>query len=397
MYSLAYAEWTPAEFWAAVGTLLKGQSNEGSALDALSIRLSALAGENPVLPVSRGRVALEMALQALAERHPFRDEVIVPGYICPSVIDAIEACGLKSVAADVGYDLNLDPAQTKRCLSSRSLAVVAAHMYGAPAQIADLEQICAQAGVSLVDDAAQVLGVDVDGRALGSFGEFGILSFSQSKTVVVGIGDAGGALIVNDPTLLPAIRRKWESLPPPSYNSADLASFVWRALMQPHSARVAYYAEKISRRYFGRNWRAAYRFRPRRLANTLASAALCQLDSLSVRIRGRIRVAQAYNSRLQQRGGPYLPQYMPARYLTRVMVLLPKGCDRENLRRALDGRGIQTRISYRLRTSLISNLPVTTDIAPRLLELPSNSRMSTETIEVISKSLNELVPQFSPA
>lgn len=389
MQLLVFAEWTRAEVAGAAGALLRGQAVNGPALQVLRRRLSTFFGDHPIFLLSRGRVALEVALAAFAERRPLRDEVIFPAYICPSVLDAIGACGLRPVAADVGADLNLDPGGLRQRLSARTLAVVAAHMYGAPAAIAEIEAICAEAGVFLVDDAAQVVGVVVEGRPLGTFGSCGLLSFSQSKTVVAGIGDAGGVLIGNDPDLSAALRRRCEALPPAEYGAADFLRSVAKVPLQGRAAALRYYAARIGSVLSRRAETQAYRYRPQRMANTLAAVALHQLDSLPRRLAGRTRVAQAYAERLADPDGPTLPQYAPGRYLTRVLALLPPGCDAVRARPALARRGVQTRRAYPLDPATTADIAGVAERAARLIEIPSHSAMPETAVAEIAAALTQ--------
>jgi dTDP-4-amino-4,6-dideoxygalactose transaminase len=385
MHRLYFAEWTRAEVGAALAALTARQAVDGPALAALRSRLGVLLGR-PVFLVGRGRTALEIALQEFAERRPLRDEVVFPAYTCPAVIDGIRACGLRPVAADVGTDLNLDPAGLRRRLSSRTLAVVAAHMYAAPAAILDIEAICAAADVFLLDDAAQVVGVDVGGRPLGTFGACGLLSFSQSKTVVAGIGDAGGVLIVNEPGLSGGLQRRCEALPPQSYGAMDFLRALAEVPLQGRAAATRYYAGRLRGLLSAGSQRGCYRYRPYRMANALAAVALQQLDSLPTRLLGRIRVAQAYAERLSAADGPSLAQCAPGRYLSRVLVRLPPGCDPLSAGAALAERGVQTRRGYPVAAGLASEQPAAAAAAARLIEIPSHSAMPEEAVAEIAQA-----------
>jgi dTDP-4-amino-4,6-dideoxygalactose transaminase len=389
MHRLAFGEWTRAELGAALAALLARQTIDGPALAVLRTRLAALLGDRPLFLLSRGRVALEIALATFAERRPLCSEVVFPAYICPSVIDAIRACRLSPVAAEVGADLNLDPGRLRERLSARTLAVVTAHMYAAPAAIAEIEAICAGAGVFLVDDAAQVVGIAAEGRPLGTFGNCGLLSFSQSKTVVAGIGDAGGVLIANDPELSGALRRRCEALPPGEYGAADFLRSVAEVPLQGRAMATRYYAARLGGILYRPEGGSGYRYRPRQMPNALAAVALRQLDSLPRRLAGRARAARAYADRLADPDGPTLPQYAPGLYLTRVLALLPPGLDAIRARSVLAARGIQTRASYPLDAALTADIDGIAERAARLVEIPSHSTMDEATVTQIAAALRQ--------
>lgn len=380
MERLRFAEWTSAEYNAVIRAILSGRAESGHHVSSLNERISAMFDGRPILLLDRGRTALETALRSFSYLNPGRNEVIFPAYICPAVVQAIERIGLKPVAVDVGPDLNIDLTDLQRHLSPRTLAVVAAHMYGAPAEIKAIEKICAEARVYLVDDAAQVVGVLADERPLGSFGTCGILSFSQSKTIVAGMGRAGGALIVNDVSLLSTMRSFCCDLSPPIYKLSDLSNFLWHGILQGRMERWKWYLARARGGTRQGTGSSCSRRDPCGMANALAAAALCQLDSLASRIDGRILVLERFAGRLQHVSGLTLPQYVPGRYLTRVVLLLQKNIERRRLKEALAERGVQTRLGYVGHPRYVSRSSYAAEVIPRLMEIPSHSRMSDEAI-----------------
>lgn len=143
---------------------------------------------------SSGKAALWLALSAMHRERPDRDEVIIPDYTCWTVPSAVVRAGLKVKPVDVeAHTLGLDPNCVKAAITDETLAVVAPHLFGVPSRIDELELICRERQVFLIDDAAQALGATVDGRAAGSFGDAGVLSFGRGKNITTGNG--GAALI----------------------------------------------------------------------------------------------------------------------------------------------------------------------------------------------------------
>jgi dTDP-4-amino-4,6-dideoxygalactose transaminase len=391
VHRIVYAEWGAAEYRAALGCLLRGRASIGDAAAELTSRLEALYPGSTVMLVNRGRFALRLALQAFSRLRPGKTEVVYPAYICASVIDAIVGAELVPVPADIGPDLNMGVAQAERAIGPRTLAVIAVHLYGSPAPIAELEQLTRSRGIFLVDDAAAVAGVAADnGRMLGGCGDAGVLSFTGSKSIVAGGFNAGGVLLVNDPDLAPAMRRQWEQLPGARYSLADFLRFLRDQQFEPYTEKAAYYWIEALRRL------RLNSERPRgvaatRMPNLSASVALQQLASLPQRIAGRIRVAESFARHLRDVPAVALPQYRPGRYLTRIIVRLPDGADRAPLRRALAQRGVATRRGYSLDLRYGSDFPLTLELAPRLLELPSHSRLDEAAIREICAALRESV------
>ena len=168
MHRLHYAEWGAREWIAAIDAVVAARVHRGPHLAIVGAHLNDIVGNRPIHLVNAGRNAIRLALDAFRKARPRLDRVVVPGYICPSVVDAVLACGLVPVGADIGADLNVRPDSVLEAIDDRTLAVICPHMYGCPAPIATIEHICRDAGVFLIDDSAQVLGVRVDGRPLGT-------------------------------------------------------------------------------------------------------------------------------------------------------------------------------------------------------------------------------------
>ena len=133
----------------------------------------------------RGRWALAHCIQS-GKIH----NILIPSYICSSILD-----GLKKGGVDWGYydldcrDLNADCESIRHRLSEKKYdAVLVASMYGNPAAMTEIEEICKMHSVLLIDDAAQSFGAKLDGRSIGSFGDYGFLSFSPGKPTVAHMG-----------------------------------------------------------------------------------------------------------------------------------------------------------------------------------------------------------------
>lgn len=150
--------------------------------------------------------ALEMAAMLL-DCGP-GDEVIVPSYTFTSTAAAFLRTGASVVFADVDPDtMMLDPADVAARITARTRAVCVVHYAGAPAPIEALGALCSNHGIALVEDAAQGLHARVGDRWLGTFGRLAAFSFHETKNIHCGLG---GALLVNDATLVERAEHVWE-------------------------------------------------------------------------------------------------------------------------------------------------------------------------------------------
>jgi len=87
----------------------------------------------------------------------------------------------------------------------KAKAVVVVHLYGTPAKMDEIMEICRENGAALIEDAAEGLGGEYKGKKLGSFGDFGILSFNGNKIITT---SGGGMLVGNDTDKLATVL-KW--------------------------------------------------------------------------------------------------------------------------------------------------------------------------------------------
>ncbi|WP_422420022.1 dTDP-4-amino-4,6-dideoxygalactose transaminase [Pseudomonas sp. GZD-222] len=142
--------------------------------------------------------ALEMAA-LLLDIQP-GDEIIMPAYTFVSTANAFVLRGGVPVFVDIREDtLNLDERLIEAAITSRTRAIVPVHYAGVACEMDAIMAIAARHGLKVVEDAAQGIMASYKGRALGSIGDLGAYSFHETKNVISG---EGGALLVNDPTLV---------------------------------------------------------------------------------------------------------------------------------------------------------------------------------------------------
>jgi dTDP-4-amino-4,6-dideoxygalactose transaminase len=103
--------------------------------------------------------------------------------------------------------LNLDPDAVSAALTTKTKALVPVHYAGVACDMTRLMAIANQAGIAVLEDAAQAIGSSHHGRPLGSFGGAAALSFHETKNVISG---EGGALLVNDPAWAARAEIIWE-------------------------------------------------------------------------------------------------------------------------------------------------------------------------------------------
>ena len=141
--------------------------------------------------------ALEMCA-ILADIQP-GDEVIMPSYTFVSTANAFVLRGGVPVFVDIRSDtLNIDERLIEPAITSRTKAIVPVHYAGVGCEMDTIMDIALHHKLVVIEDAAQGVMATYKGRALGSIGHLGALSFHETKNITSG---EGGALLVNDPIL----------------------------------------------------------------------------------------------------------------------------------------------------------------------------------------------------
>ena len=136
--------------------------------------------------------ALELSA-LLADIRP-GDEVICPSYTFISTANAFVLRGAKIVFVDIRPDtMNLDERKIEAALTPRTRAIVPVHYAGVACEMDEIMRIADTHRLIIVEDTAQGIFSSYKGRALGTIGAFGCLSFHETKNISMG---EGGAILI---------------------------------------------------------------------------------------------------------------------------------------------------------------------------------------------------------
>ena len=123
------------------------------------------------------------------------DEVIVPDVTWIASAAPINYVGATPVFADIDPETwCLSPDHFKNCITERTKAVIPVDLYGGMPDMDPISEIAAQHGIHVIEDAAEAIGSEYQGRRAGSLGDTGVFSFHGSKTLTTG---EGGMLVTN--------------------------------------------------------------------------------------------------------------------------------------------------------------------------------------------------------
>lgn len=186
------------ELWYIAQAHAQGQlAGEGNFTRLCQGWLEARTGSRRALLTHSCTAALEIAA-VLADVGP-GDEVIMPSYTFVSTANAFALRGAVPVFVDICPDtLNLDPCMVEAAITERTRAIVPVHYAGVGCEMDAIMAIAEARNLLVIEDAAQGVLASHRVRPLGSIGHLGTLSFHETKNIHSG---EGGALLINDPAL----------------------------------------------------------------------------------------------------------------------------------------------------------------------------------------------------
>lgn len=172
----------------------------GPNVDAFENVLADYVGISHCAALSSGTAAIHLALILSDVKEG--DEVLCQSFTFSATANPIVY--QKAIPVFVDSETatwNMDPSLLEKAIVDRiskgkkPKACMVVHLYGMPAQVEAILNICQKYEITLIEDAAEALGSNINGRKLGSFGEFGIFSFNGNKIITT---SGGGALVSNN-------------------------------------------------------------------------------------------------------------------------------------------------------------------------------------------------------
>ncbi len=169
--------------------------------------------------------ALEMAA-LICDIEP-GDEIIMPSYTFVSTANAFVLRGGIPVFIDIREDtLNINEHLIEAAITPRTKAIVPVHYAGVACEMHTIMDLANHYKLPVIEDAAQAIMASYYGRALGSFGDLGALSFHGTKNVISG---EGGAILVNDEQLASRATIIWEKgTDRSSFLKGEIDKYTWQ-------------------------------------------------------------------------------------------------------------------------------------------------------------------------
>ncbi|MFG6396462.1 MAG: DegT/DnrJ/EryC1/StrS family aminotransferase [Muribaculaceae bacterium] len=342
----------------------------GPFVDEFEYRLGDYLHHKDVVALSAGTAAIHLGLVMAGVKAG--DEVICQSLTFSASCNPIVYLGASPVLVDSEPETwNMSPSFLEEAIISRKkatgrypAAIVVVHLYGMPARMDEIMAIASRYGIAVVEDAAEALGSEFDGKKCGTIGDYGVLSFNGNKIITT---SGGGALICPDKT------------------AADRVKFL---STQARENRPYYYHTTIGYNY--------------RLSNVSAAIGCAQIEELPDRVKRRRCIHGLYSELLA--GAEWVTVHdEPSQRFRSNFWLSTVSFDKsvvgrtpDEIRMLLLERGIETRLIWRPMhmQPVFADAPYygggcSDGIFENGLCLPSGTTLSDDDIAQVAEALKE--------
>jgi dTDP-4-amino-4,6-dideoxygalactose transaminase len=340
----------------------------GAITEKFELEFAAHLGVRHAIAVANCTAALHLA-SLVCGLGP-GDEVIVPSLTFVATANAVRYTGATPVFADIESDQNLciSLETIASRLTDRTRAIIVMHYGGYACDMPGIMGFARKHGLKVIEDAAHAVGSELDGRALGTWGEVGCFSFFSNKNMTTG---EGGMLVTDDDSIAEKLRL---------LRSHGMSAMTW----DRHQGHAWSYDVVV----------LGYNYRIDEIRSALGRVQLSKLEKNNV---ARKRLAALYHAYLQELSPSVMVPFeghsgKSACHL--LPILLPRGSDRVRFMEQMKLQGIQTSIHYppvhkfQIYTAVASvHLPVTEDVASREVTLPLYPTLTEGQVEMVARAV----------
>ena len=335
-------------------------STVGANLNEFEKEICAKVGCQYAVALASGTAAIHMALKLAGVQAG--DKVFCSDLTFAATANPIAYEKCEPVFIDSEYDTwNMDPKALEKAFEiyPGTKAVVVVNLYGTPAKMDEIIDICKRYSAVLIEDAAESLGATYKGIQTGTFGEFNAISFNGNKIITT---SGGGMFLTDDKDAADKVR-KW--------STQSREPFPW------------YEHEEIGYNY--------------RMSNIVAGIGRGQLIHLDEHISIKKRIYETYREGFRDLPismNPYMEYMEPNFWLS--CILIDEGCNvsPEDIRVKLDEYNAEARPIWKPMhmqpvfkvydfVSVIDDKDVNSDLFERGLCLPSDIKMTKEEQQII--------------
>ena len=341
-------------------------SSNGPEVQKFEKKFSQYIDRKYSVAVSNGTAALEIAVKALGIKK--NDEVLIPNFTIISNALAVLRQHAKPVPIDCNLDdWNIKISDIEKKITNKTKAIIVTHIYSFPNDMDKILKICKKRKIFIIEDAAEVLGLNYKNKKCGSFGDISTFSFYANKQVTTG---EGGMISVNSLQLY----KKCRSLRNLCFGKSN----------------------RFNHDDLGWNYR---------MTNIQAALGLSQLKNINNVVKKKMSVGRQYFQKLKKNKNLQIlpPSNLFAKNIYWIVgiVIKNKKIKTKNMMKKLLRYGIQTRpffwpmseqkIFRKLKIFDKANYPNSKYLSEYGFYLPSYLKLNNKEIDYICSVVNKLM------
>lgn len=339
-----------------VGKILRsGKLVQGEYVEKFEKEFAKFCGVDFAIATSSGSTALYTSL--LASEIGSGDEVITTPFSFIATANSIISARAKPVFVDIDpRTFNINPKLIEKAITKRTKALLVVHLFGLPADMNQILKIAKRFKLQVIEDSAQAIGADINGKKVGSFG-VGCFSFYATKNLTTG---EGGMITTSNKSV------------------ADKAR-----LIRNHGMTKRYFND-----YFGFNFR---------MTEIQAAIGIVQLKKLAQFNTSRALISKYFNKHLKNVAAPFTPANFKHAFNQYTIRVAKKS--RDEILKKLRKNGIWAEIYYpvpihkqRIYKDLVKEgFPETEKASEEVISLPIHPSLKKSDLNKIVTTLNKLL------
>jgi len=331
-------------------------SSKGPYIEKFEKSFASYIGTKYGVTASNGTAALHLAVSALGIGGG--DEVIVPNLTFVSPVNAVLYNGGIPVLVDSNEnDWNINYDQIEGRITERTKAIIAVHLYGHPCDMKRITEIADNHDLKIIEDCAEAIGAEYNGKKVGTFGDISCFSFYGNKIITTG---EGGMCLTDDEKTAQKMQE-----------------------LRDHGM-------KPNRRYWHDN--IGYNYR---MTNIQAALGVGQIERINSFIEKKRQIAKMYEDRLRNVNGittqPEMSWAKNVYWLYSILVNYPSGRKRDKVIKTLEDKNIETRPFFfpvnimppYIKFGNNEEFKISQNLSISGLNLPSSTKITQDDIELI--------------
>ena len=331
--------------------------SSGKYVEEFENEFAKYVGVKEAIAVNSGTAAIHLPLESLNLN---AGEVITTSFTFAATSNVIVLQNMKPVFVDIEPETyNIDPKKIEAAITTKTKAIMPIHYGGQCAEMDEINEIAGKHNIHVIEDAAPALGGIYKNRKAGTLSKISGFSFFPDKSITTG---EGGMVTTNDSDLAEKCR-----------------------ILRKNGASKRYYHD-----YIGWNFR---------MPDPNAALGKSQLKRIEKIIKLKNEKADYYREKLQNVDGvvpPFVKNYNRHTFML-YSILTKNNSQRQKIITELNKKGIETRINFppvhlqpvyvKRFNFKVDSLPITEDIANRILGLPIFIKMTNEQQDIITESI----------